>query len=112
MSHPGWRRLTGATAALTATFALGTITLVAAVPGLVDSGFLGWLEFPLGQRMALHLPLAFFAATVGPVTLGAFGRVRRWWSGAIRVRYAALVLASVVLAAQLAAWHLIGWGLI
>ena len=53
-----WRRIAGATATLTALLALGTVVLVATIPGLVDSGFLGWLELPIALRVALHLPAA------------------------------------------------------
>ena len=108
--HPGWRRLTGLAGLLTATLALGTIALVAAVPGLVDSGFLGWLEFPLAQRLVFQLPLAFALASGCLVILGAVGWIRGWWTRTAR-RYAALIVSSVVLTAQLFAWDLVGWGL-
>jgi CubicO group peptidase (beta-lactamase class C family) len=109
--HPRWRLLAGFAATLTATLALGIIALLAAVPGLVDSGFLGWLEFPLGQRLALHVPLALTVVAMCLVALTAGGWAGNWWSRATRLRYAALVVASLALAGQLAAWRLIGWGL-
>jgi CubicO group peptidase (beta-lactamase class C family) len=109
--HPRWRALTAVAAALTATFALATIAVLAAIPGLVDSGFLGWLELPLPQRLMLHLPLAMTVAVGCLVVLTAFG----WTSGRlardVQLQYGALVVSGVVLAGQLAAWHLIGWGL-
>jgi CubicO group peptidase (beta-lactamase class C family) len=110
--HPGWRRLTGLAGLLTATLSLGTIALVAAVPGLIDSGFLGWLEVPLAQRLVLHLPLVSALASGCLVILGAIGWTRGWWTRAVPRRDAALIVSSVVLAAQLLAWHLVGWGLI
>ena len=45
VAHSRWRLLAGIAATLTAALGLGTIAVLAAVPGLVDSGFLGWLEF-------------------------------------------------------------------
>ncbi len=109
--NTGTYRLFLAAATLSAAFGLATIALVATIPGLVDSGFLGWLEFPLVQRLALHLPLALAVAAGCLLTLGVVGWVRRWWSSAIQLRDAVLVVASVGLTVQLAAWHLIGWGL-
>jgi hypothetical protein len=46
-----WHLLVGAAATLTSVLALGTVALVVAVPGLVDSGFLGWLEVPAALRL-------------------------------------------------------------
>ncbi len=109
--HAGRRVLTAVAAAFTAVFALATTGMLAAVPGLVDSGFLGWLELPIAQRLVLHVPLALTAAAGCLVLLTAFGWTGRWWSRAVQVRYAALVVSSVALVGQLAAWRLIGWGL-
>ncbi|MGA2513067.1 MAG: serine hydrolase domain-containing protein [Candidatus Limnocylindrales bacterium] len=110
-AHPGWRLLTGVAATLTAVLALGTIALLVLIPRLVDSGFLGWLELPLAERLILHLPLALAVASGCLVLLTASGWVRAWRKPAVRFRYAALVVLSVALTAQLAMWHLIGWGL-
>jgi hypothetical protein len=108
--HPRWRLLDGAAATLTAMFVLATIALIAVIPGLVDSGFIGWLEVPVPLRLAFHLPLALAAAAGCLVVLTAFGRSRAWWTRGIRSRYVALVVASAALVAQLAAWRLIGLG--
>ena len=110
-AHPRWRLLTGAAATLTAVLALGTIAILALVPRLVDSGFLGWLEFPLAERLILHLPLALAVASGCLVVLTVLGWARAWRTPAVQWRYAALVAVSVTLTAQLAVWHLIGWGL-
>jgi CubicO group peptidase (beta-lactamase class C family) len=107
---PRWRLLGGAAATLTAIFALGTSALLAVIPGLVDSGFLGWLEVPVVLRLAFHLPLALAAAAGCLVVLSAFNWSRAWWTRAVPWRNVALVVASVALTAQLAAWRLIGWG--
>jgi hypothetical protein len=49
--------LAAAVSTLTAVVALGSVALVVAVPGIVDSGFLGRLELPTAVRLVLHLPL-------------------------------------------------------
>ncbi len=105
------RRLTAAVATLTAVLGLGTIALIAAMPGLVDSGFIGWLELPLPQRLALHLPLTLAVLTCSLVILVSAGWARRWWPVPVRTRYAALAVAAVVIAGQVAAWRLVGLGL-
>jgi len=111
---PTWRRWRIAAAVvgtLAATSALGAIALVAALPGLVDSGFLGWLEVPIALRLAMHLPLVLAVATGCLVVLTVFGWAGRWSSGAVRLRYATLSVAAIALVVQLSAWGLIGWGL-
>ncbi|HEY8438644.1 MAG TPA: serine hydrolase domain-containing protein [Candidatus Limnocylindrales bacterium] len=90
---------------------LGSIAVLAAMPGLVDSGFIGWLELPLAMRLALHLPLVVAVAAVALSFVTAVGWRRHWWSGAVRGQYAGLSVAALLVAGQLAAWHLIGWGL-
>jgi len=96
---------------LTALLALGTAAMVGAVPGLVDAGFLGWLDLPVVQRLALHLPLALAVLGACTVVFAAVGWVRGWWSSAVRLQYAALAVAVGALVAQLAAWRLIGFGI-
>ena len=106
-----WRRIAWAIAGLASITALGTMGLLAAAPGLVDSGFLGWVNFPLPVRLALHLPLAV-AILAGAVTvLAVLGWARRWWSRGAGMAYGIVAIAGVALVAQLAAWRLIGFGL-
>ena len=105
-----WRRLGSAVATLTAILTLATIAVLAAMPGLVDSGFIGWLELPLAQRLLLHLPFALAVVGGCLVALGAVGWVRAWWSGQLRVQHATLTAATALFLAQLTAWRLIGWG--
>jgi uncharacterized membrane protein YcjF (UPF0283 family) len=80
------------------------------MPGIVDSGFLGWLELPGLQRLAFHLPLALTVAGGAAVVLAVAGWTRHWWSAAERLQYAGLAVGTLVLVAQLALWRLIGWG--
>jgi hypothetical protein len=44
------------------------------------------------------------------LALAIVGWWRRWWSPEPRSRYLAVTVAAAMLATQLAAWHLIGWG--
>ena len=105
-----WRSVAAAAATLTALLALGTVALLASMPGIVDSGFLGWLELPGLQRLAFHLPLALTVAGGAAVVLAVAGWTRHWWSAAERLQYAGLAVGTLVLVAQLALWRLIGWG--
>ena len=105
-----WHGMPSGVEALAALLVLGSVALVAAMPGLVDSGFMGWVDFPIAMRLAFHLPLALAVLGAGTVWVTAAGWVGHWWSGAVRLQYAALALAALALAAQLGAWHLIGWG--
>jgi hypothetical protein len=105
------RRLATLVAALGALTALVIVTVIRAMPGLVDVGFLGDMPFPLPLRLAFHLPLAVALLAAGLVALLVAGALRHWWTPRIRPRDAALATALTALAAQLACWHLITWGL-
>jgi hypothetical protein len=105
-----WRRLMSGIAGLSAVLALATVALVAAIPGVVDSGFLGWLDLPPAERLLLHLPLATTLLAGLMVTLAAVAWSRRWWTPQAGPRYVALTVATLALAGQLVAWHLVGWG--
>jgi CubicO group peptidase (beta-lactamase class C family) len=106
-----WRRLAAAVATATALLMLGSVALVGWMPGLVDSGFLGWLELPVVMRLALHVPLALAVFGAAMAVLAAAGWVGRWWSGGERAQYALLAGAAIALVAQLAGWRLIGLGI-
>lgn len=95
---------------MTALLALANVGLLATTPGLVDSGFLGWLELPLIERLGMHLPLALALAAAGSGVVVAAGVLGRWWSKTVAAQHVALAIGAVALLAQLAAWHLIGWG--
>ena len=104
------RRLTTAVAIAGSLATLMTVAAILAMPGLVDVGFLGWMDFPIPVRLAFHLPLAVTLLTVGLATLLLSGALRRWWTPRVRARDAALAVALTALAAQLALWHLVAWG--
>jgi hypothetical protein len=107
---PRWRRLSGTVAALTAMLALGTIALLALLPRLVDSGFLGWLDAPLAFRLILELPLALTVASGCLVAITAVRWRKAFGTRAAPGRDIALAAASLLVSTQLAVWHLIGWG--
>ena len=106
-----WRGVAATVAGATALVVLAVVALLAWLPGLVDAGFLGWLELPPAARLALHLPLAVAVLGASTAALVAAGWVRRWWSSAVRLQYAALAVAAITLVPLLAGWHLIGWGM-
>jgi CubicO group peptidase (beta-lactamase class C family) len=105
-----WRRVAAAVATLVASLTLLTIALVIAVPGLVDSGFIGWIVFPLALRLALHLPLVLALVTVCLCGFAAYGIARHWWPRAVGFQYSALSVATLALVGQLGAGGLIGCG--
>jgi CubicO group peptidase (beta-lactamase class C family) len=104
------RRLAAVVATTAALGALVTVVAIRLLPALVEVGFLGWFGFPLGFRLALHLPLLVVALAVALAALLVVGAVRHWWTQRVRAPDAALAVAMVALAAQLVAWHLVGWG--
>ena len=106
-----WRAVAATVAGATALVVLAAVALLAWLPGLVDAGFLGWLELPPAERLALHLPLAVAVLGASTAALVAAGWIGRWWPSAVRLQYTALALVAVALAALLAGWHLIGWGM-
>jgi hypothetical protein len=106
-----WRRLMSTLGALTAIASLATIGIIGAVPGLADSGFVGWLGVPMAERLALHLPAVVAVLALAMIVLGAIGLARRWWTLRSGTGYLVLTMAATVLTVQLLAWHLVGWGL-
>jgi hypothetical protein len=106
-----WQWLMSAVALLTILLALATMGCVLVLPGLVDSGFLGGLEAPMALRILFHVPLALTVLGCCMVALAAAVLARRWGTLEYRLRFVALTIAVALLVGQLAAWHLIGWGL-
>lgn len=107
--HTG-RRCTTTVAVLGSLAALMTVAAILAMPGLVDVGFLGWMDSPIPVRLAFHLPLAVALLALGLAALLVAGALRRWWTPRVRARDAALAVALTALAAQLVSWHLVAWG--
>jgi CubicO group peptidase (beta-lactamase class C family) len=106
-----WRRVGAVMAALTAVFAVLTVALLAVVPRLVDTGFLGWLELALPLRLLLHLPLALAITAGGLALVTLRAGIKGWHTQSVPWRNVALAVAGVAFTAQLAMWHLVGWGL-
>lgn len=106
-----WRRIAAVVGGFTALLTLANVALLVWMPGLVDSGFVGWLDLPLAERMAFYLPVALAVAAAGTVVLAAGGWVGHWWSSAVRLQHAALAVATIALVGQLGVWRLIDWGL-
>jgi CubicO group peptidase (beta-lactamase class C family) len=107
----GWRRATSIVAASSALAALVAVAAIRMVPGLVDVGFLGGLPFQFPIRLAFELPLALTLLTLALVVLLVAGALRHWWTRRVRSRDVALAAAVSALAAQLAAWNLVGLAL-
>jgi CubicO group peptidase (beta-lactamase class C family) len=105
----GTWRVRGATAIAIATAlaTLATVVLLASMPGLVDSGYLGGLDLSLPAWLGVHLPLAVTVLGASTVVLAASGRIGRWWSSAVTLEYGVLAVATTALVVLLAGWHLI-----
>jgi hypothetical protein len=105
------RAFAAGVAAITALLLLATLALLAWKPGLVDAGFLGWLDVSPLVRLALHMPLAVAVLSICTAAFVAWGSLGRWWSRAVTLQYLSLAVAGIGVASLLAGWHLIGWGL-
>ena len=106
--RPG-RVITTSVSVVAALVALAVLGAVAAMPALVDVGFLGRVDFPVPVRLAVHAPLLLTLATIALAGLLATGARRGWWATPVRPRDVALVVGLAVLSVQLGAWHLVGW---
>ena len=85
--------------------------MVLALPFIIYSGFLGWLELPLWQRLILHAPFALLIAGVGFLVLNVLARKKATWSIGEKIYYLVLGLASAAMLMLLAYWRLIGLSL-
>ena len=101
------RRTAVTVAATGALTALATAAAIRLLPGLVDVGFLGWMAWPLPLRLAFRLPLAVAVLATGLAALLTAGALRRWWIPRVRPLDAALALALIAFAVQLASWQVI-----
>jgi CubicO group peptidase (beta-lactamase class C family) len=89
---------------------LASIGLLAAIPRLIYSGFLGWLALPMWQKLLFHAPLGLALCAVALVVLAILAWRRGWWRHGQRWHYIALVVAALTETALLANWRLIGLG--
>ena len=106
-----WARLTPVLVVLTSLFGLLSIGMIAAIPMIIYSGFLGWLELLPWQRLLMHMPFAFLVAGVGFLALNVPAWKNHWWSRWERVYFLMFSLASVVVLLLLNQWSLIGLSL-
>jgi hypothetical protein len=106
-----WRRVTALVASVTALVMLGTVTLIAWRPELVDTGYAGKLDLSAAEQLAVHLPLAITVLGSSMLILATSGWIGRWWPSAVRLQYVALAVATIALVPLLAGWHLIGWSM-
>jgi hypothetical protein len=88
-----------------------SIGLVVAIPMIIYSGFLGWLNLPLWQRLLMHAPFAFLVAGVGFLALNVPAWKNHWWPRGEKIYFLTFGLASVAVLLLLAQWQLIGLGL-
>jgi hypothetical protein len=106
-----WARLVSPLAVLTSLFGLVSIGLVVAIPMIIYSGFIGWLELPLGLRLLAHMPFAFLVAGVGFLVLNVPAWKNHWWSRWERIYFLVLSFASVAAITLFSYWNLIGLSL-
>lgn len=90
---------------------LASIALLAAIPRLIYSGFLGWLNLPTDWKLLVHAPLGLAVCTAAMVGLSIPAWRQAWWMRGQRWHYTVLVLAALIETALLSSWRLIGIGL-
>jgi hypothetical protein len=96
---------------LTGLFGLLSIGMIAILPTIIYSGFLGWLELPLWQRLMMHTPFALLTAGGGFLILGGFAWKKAWWTRGEKIYYLLFAFALVATLTLLGYWHLIGLSL-
>jgi hypothetical protein len=89
---------------------LVSIGMLAIIPRLIYSGFLGWLALPIGQKLLFHAPLGLAVCTFMLMVLAVLAWRKGWWGRGQRWHYTALVVAALAETALLAGWRLIGLG--
>jgi hypothetical protein len=89
---------------------LASIGLLAAIPRLIYSGFLGWLALPVPQKLLFHAPLGLAVCAVALLVLAIPAWRQGWWMRGQRWHYTALVVSALAETALLANWRLIGLG--
>jgi hypothetical protein len=106
-----WAILTPFLVILTSLFGLLSIGMIAAIPTIIYSGFLGWLDLPLWQRLLAHTPFALLVTGVGLLILNVPAWRNAWWSRGEKIYYLAFAFASVAIITLLGYWRLIGLNL-
>ncbi len=104
-----WAKLTPWLVVLCSLFGLLSIVLIAALPTIIYSGFLGWLHLPAWQRLIMHAPFALLVCAAVFLVLVILAWIRRSGSPGERTYLSLLSFASLALLALLAQWHLIGF---
>ncbi|MBK8905275.1 MAG: beta-lactamase family protein [Anaerolineaceae bacterium] len=105
-------RWLASTAAISSSlFGLLSIGLVIAMPMIIYSGFLGWLELPLWQRLLMHAPLAFLVTGAGFLALNGLAWKNGWWSPGERIGFVVFDLAFIAVLLFFSYWRLIGLSL-
>jgi CubicO group peptidase (beta-lactamase class C family) len=103
--------LASTAAILSSLFGLLSIGMVIALPMIIYSGFLGWLELPLWQRVLMHAPLAFLVTGAGFLALNVPAWKNRWWSRTESIHFLVFDLAFIAVLLFFSYWRLIGLGL-
>jgi CubicO group peptidase (beta-lactamase class C family) len=103
--------LAWAAAGLSSLFGLLSIGMVTVMPMIIYSGFLGWLELPLWQRLLMHAPLVFLVTGAGFLALNVVAWENRWWLLKERKLFLVFDLAFIVVLLFFSYWHLIGLSL-
>jgi hypothetical protein len=100
-----------AVAVLSSLFGLLGIGMVFTLPMIIYSGFLGWLELPLWQRVLMHAPLALLVTGVSFLALNVLVWKNRWWAVTERIHFLVFDLALMAALLLFSYWRLIGLSL-
>lgn len=96
---------------LTSLSGILSIGIVYAFPRIIYSGFLGWVDLPLWQRLLLHMPFVLLVTGLIWLAVNITGWKNHWWTWAESIYYMTVSLASVAVLLFYSHWHLIGLGL-
>ena len=107
-SSSRWAILTSSLVTLTSLFGLLSLSVIVVIPTIIYSGFLGWLDLPLWQRLLMHMPFALLITSVGFLALHVPAWKNHWWSRRKRVYFLGVSLTCVAMLLLLSRWHLIG----